>query len=577
MGRKGSWFLGIGCLVVLVGIGFMLLLGRMLTVERVPSKAILAVDLQGQMAEVTAEDPLSGVFGEASLSLRGLRRALVSAAQDDRIRGVQLRLDSFGGGFATAQEIRGLLRGVHRAGKWTAAYMDTAGEFAPGNIAYYVASGCDEVSLNPMGDVNLIGLSVRSPFLRGTFDKLGMKPEFPGRGAYKSARFMYTQKDFTPAHKEMMEWLLDSLTQQLVAGVAESRGLEPEQVRQLIDRAPFLGNEAVDAKLIDHLEDWDGFRNRLRDREKGEAETMRLDAYLKGLSSSGSGPRIAVVTAVGAIMRGENRRDFNPLLGGEIMGAETISKAWRRVRKAHGIKAAIFRIDSPGGSAVASEIIRQEMARTAEKMPVVVSMSNVAGSGGYWITCGAQKIVADPGTLTASIGVFAGHLNEEAFWRDKLGVTFGRLDRGRNADIYGGLQDWTDEQRAVIDRMLDHIYGEFVSRVAASRHMTPEQVDAVGRGRVFTAQQAVDKGLIDALGGFDVALAQAKELAGISPETSVQLVDYPKPIPFWQRLLRRRLEDGAAVRTAGEELQQWLRSGTLRTPGVAWMPPVYVQ
>jgi len=577
MGRKGSWFLGIGCLIVLIGIGFMLLLGRLLTVERVPSNAILAIDLQGQIAEVSTNDALSEVLGESSLSLRGLRKALVSAAQDDRIRGVELRVDGFGGGFAVAQELRSLLKGVHRAGKWTAAYMDTAGEFAPGNIAYFVASGCDEVSMNSMGDVNLIGLSVRSPFVRGTFDKLGIKPDFPGRGAYKTARFMYTQKDFTPAHKEMMEWLLDSLTNQLVSGVAESRGLEPAKVRQLIDRAPFMGQEAVDAGLVDRLEDWDDFRTRLRNKDQGGSDTIHLNAYLKGLPSSGSGPRIAVVTAVGAIMRGESRRDFNPLLGGEIMGSETIARAWRRVRKAHGIKAAIFRIDSPGGSAVASEIIRQEMARTAAEIPVVVSMSNVAGSGGYWITCGAQKIVADPGTLTASIGVFAGHLNEEAFWRDKLGVTFGKLDRGENADIYGGLQDWTDEQRAVINRMLDRIYGDFVSRVAKSRHMTPEQVDAVGRGRVFTAQQAVDKGLVDALGGFDVALAQAKQLAGISPETAVRLVDFPKPVPFWQKLLRRRLEDGAAVRAASQELQQWLQGGTIRTPGVAWMPPVYVQ
>ncbi|HHQ49030.1 MAG TPA: signal peptide peptidase SppA, partial [Acidobacteria bacterium] len=446
----------------------------------------------------------------------------------------------------------------------------------PGNVVYYVASACDEISLNPAGDVNLIGFSVRSPFIRGTLDKLEIKPEFPGRGAYKTARFMYTKKDFTPEAREMMTWLIGSLEDQLVNGVASRRKLEPATVREIMDRGPLSADEALKAGLVDDLEDWYAFSDRLKKKAGNDLDFVSLDAYLKAHQPPSMGPRIAVITAVGAIARGRSGRDANPLFGGERMGSDTIAAAWRKVRKTSSIKAVVFRIDSPGGSAVASEIIRQEMERTAKKIPVVVSMSNYAASGGYWITCGARKIIADPATLTASIGVFGGHLNMDGFWRDKLGITFGRLDSNRNSAIYGGLEDWTDEQRAIVNRMLDRIYGRFTKLVAASRKMTPEQVDAMGEGRVFTGQQALDKGLVDGLGGFDEALAEAKKLAGISPETAVRLVDYPRPEPWWRRVLERGSGEDS-TRQALTELEKAWRTGALATPGAVWQPPIYVR
>jgi len=256
------------------------------------------------------------------------------------------------------------------------------------------------------------------------------------------------------------------------------------------------------------------------------------------------------------------------------MGAETIAKAWRDVRKNSSIKAAVFRIDSPGGSAVASEVIRQEMARTAESIPVVVSLSNLGASGGYWITCGAQKIVAYPSTLAGSIGVYGGHMNMDQFWSEKLGVTFGRLDRGANANLYGDLEDWTDSQRSIIDRQLDRIYSSFVERVAASRGMTPEAVDSIGRGRVFSGLQASENGLVDVLGDFDQAVLEAKKLAGIDPVRPVRLVDYPKALPWWQQLLQKGQDDEVSLRTT---LEEWWRTGVATAPGVVWMPPVYVQ
>ncbi len=571
--HRGRWFLGLGCLVLLAGVGLIVLAVGLMANPGTPSKAVLEITFDGPIVEISSDDPLQQVFGEGQMSYRGLRKALVAAATDERIVGVRIKLNRYAAGFGTTQEIRDLLQKVSKAGKHTAAYMDTAGEFTPGNLTYLVASACDELSMNPMGDVNLVGLSARSPFIKGTFDKLGIETEFPGRGKYKTARFMYTKTDFTPEQREMTGWLLDSLMDQLVQGVAASRSLDPAMVRGLIDRAPLLGDEAVKAGLVDHLEDWTAFTDRLKETFGKDAKTISLGRYVKALGD-GHGAKIAVVTATGMIMRGKSGKSFSPLGGvSEVMGSETIAKAWRDVRRSPGVKAVIFRIDSPGGSAVASEVIRQEMARTAEKIPVVVSMSNVAGSGGYWITCGAKRIVADPGTLTASIGVFAGHLNTARFWKDKIGVTFGRMDRGLNANIYGDLENWTDEQRAIIDRMLDRIYGQFVQRVADSRGMTTEQVDAVGRGRVFTGQQALEKGLVDELGGFDTALAAAKKLAGIAEDAPVRLVDYPRPKPLWQRILQHQEEQAAVARA----LQKVLEEGRIEQPGVAWMPPIVIE
>ncbi|MCG6948755.1 MAG: signal peptide peptidase SppA [Acidobacteria bacterium] len=576
MAKAHRYFIGAGCLLLVFGMVIFALLVKGLSAPPVPRQAFLTLRLAGPIEEVTADDPLADMMGEHATSLRKLRDVLLRAAEDDRIEGLRLRIDSIGGGFATAQEIRSLISRVSAAGKWTSAYMETAGEFSSGNLVYYVASSCDEIVMNPQGDLNLIGLSASSPFIRGTFDKLDIRSEFPGRGDYKTARFMYTQTEFTPAHREMTGWLLDSIMDQIVRDIADSRSLEPEAVRALIDEAPFLGGRSKELGFVDRMEDWSAFVERL-EQEHGTEKSVTARSYLKHVGERKRGPKIGVVTAVGTIMRGPSGESYNPLFGGKIMGSDTISKAFQHLRDTDGIKAVIFRVDSPGGSAVASEIIRQEMNRTAREVPVVVSMSNLAASGGYWISCGAQRIVADPGTLTGSIGVYAGHLNASGFYRNKLGVTFGRLDRGLNANIYGELEDWTDVQRAAIDGMLDRIYDDFVERVSQSRNMAPEAVDAIGRGRVFTGPQALEKGLIDVLGGFDTALAEAKTLADIDPDTEVQLVDFPRVLPWWQQLARRRSGDGAALEKRLEVLEQFIATGSISTPGVVWMPPITIE
>ncbi|MEW6338133.1 MAG: S49 family peptidase [Acidobacteriota bacterium] len=537
----------------------------------VPGKGILTIEIAGPIVERAPEGPFAEVLGGRVVSLVDVRDGLVRAASDRRIEAVRLRVSEFDAGLATVQEIRRLLERVAEAGKDTAAYLETAGEFAPGNLQYLLAAGCRRVVLNPLGDVNLTGLAIRTPFVRGTLDKLGIEPEFPGIGDYKTARFFYTEKQFTPAHRDMMAWLAASLSDQVVEGIATSRGIAPERVRELVASGPFLGSEAKANGLVDELMDWQAFVDEVK-ADGGSRSEVSLRHYLNSGRPDRSGAPIAVLVAEGGIQRGESGYSPVPLFGGGVMGSDTIARAWRDIRRSDA-KAVVFRINSPGGSAVASEVIRAEMARTAERIPVVVSMGEVAASGGYWITCGAQRILADPGTLTASIGVFGGHLAMNRFWEEKVGVTWGRLETAPNADTFGSLDPWTPEQRQSAQKFLDRIYAAFVERVSDSRKMSAPEVDAVGRGRVFTGAQAVEKRLVDGVGGFDEALVAARELAGLDADAPVELLFYPRPRPFWRQLMDR---GARADLTAADAARLALDPDPFLT-GPVWLPPIQVR
>jgi protease-4 len=569
--RGKAWMFVFG-LVAALALGIVATVVMFRTVAaHVPGRSLLTIEISGPIAERSSTSPFADVLGNRPLSLEDLRDGLLRAASDSRVRGVRLRISDFTAGFATIQEVRALIGRVNDAGKTTSAYLETAGEFAPGNMQYFLASACRKVVINPLGDVNLTGLALRTPFIRGTLDKLGIEPDFPGIGDYKTARFFYTERGFTPAGKEMMTWLLDSFTSQIIDGIASSRHLEPARARQLFLGGPYLGPEALERKLIDGLADWESFADETRHDGAGELETVPLRQYLRAGRPDESGTTIAVVVAEGTIVRGESGFSPVPVFGGDMMGSDTIARAWRDVRDS-GARAAIFRINSPGGSAIASEVIRAEMARTAEKIPVVVSMSDVAASGGYWITCGARRIVADPGTITASIGVFGGHLAMRRFWEDKLGVTWGLVDGAPNAAMFGSLDPWTPTQRAQVEKFLDRIYDAFVDRVSSSRSLTREQVDAVGRGRVFTGEQAKERGLVDELGGFDTALAASRKLAGLAPGAPVDLQYYPRARSFWQRMLERA-EDARS--TTG--ILQTLDLPEQTVAGPVWAPPIQVR
>ncbi len=572
MTTRSKALAAVGCVLVVLGGGVLAItVGFRYATRHVPGNTLLTIEVAGPIPETAADSPFGELFGSRTLTRQDYRDALVQAAGDPKVLGVRVKIQEFSAGFATIEELRGLLAGVGKAGKATAAYLETAGEGAPGNAQYLLATGCKRIVLNPLGDVNVVGLSARMPFIRGTLDKLGIVPEFPGIGDYKSARFFYTEKDFTPAAREMTTWLLDSVGAQMAAGIALGRGVTPAQAVMLLRRGPFLGPAALKEKLVDELADWSTFADSCATLGGRKLDEVSIRRYLKAERPDRSGAPIAVVVAEGQIMRGENGYSPMPLFGGDVMGSETIARAWRQVRDSNA-RAAVFRINSPGGSAVASEIIRAEMARTAAKIPVVVSMGDVAASGGYWITCGASKVVANPGTITASIGVFSGHLDMTKFWDDKLGVTFGRIDTTPNGNLFGSLDQWTPEQRKVMQGYLDRIYDSFLQRVSSARKLTRGQVDDVGRGRVFTGEQAKERGLVDQLGTFDDALAAAKQLAGLKADAAVELTFFPERKTVFQRIMERE-DEGARWEAIVKEAV----AGKVVAPGPVWMPPIQIQ
>jgi protease-4 len=573
MTSRSKALLAVGVVVFVLVLGVLVIvLGARYATSHVPGNSILAIDVSGPIPELSPDTPFGTFFGRAPVSRQDLRDALVKAAGDPRVRAVRVKVGDFTAGLATVEEIRGLLAKVAEARKPTYAYLETAGEFSPGNAQYLLASACTQVVLNPLGDVNLVGLAARTPFIRGTLDKLEIKPDFPGIGDYKTARFLYTEKGLTAADKDMLGWLLGSLSGQLVDGIAAGRGIPRNQAERAVLGGPYLGPDALKGKLVDRLEDWETFAKRCATENGENLDEVSLRRYLRAGRPDRSGTEVAVVVADGMIVRGESGYSPVPLFGGDIMGSETIAQAFRDVRRS-GARAVIFRINSPGGSAVASEIIRAEMVKTGEKIPVVVSMGDVAASGGYWITCGAKQVIADPGSITASIGVFAGHFAMERFWDDKLGVTWGKLDAAPNAAIFGTLDPWTPEQEAIVQTFLDRIYSAFLDRVSTSRHMTREQVDAIGRGRVFTGVQAKEKGLVDTLGGFDDAVVEAKKLAGLSPDASVNLVFYPQRRSLWERLMDRAGDAQAGTWTVARAFL----AGRVVAPGPVWLPPIQVR
>lgn len=559
----------LGCLVLLVVASTAaVVVGVKLAARSLPRHALLHIEVTGPIPERGSQDPLTELLGPEVTSRQDLRDALVKAKTDPRIRAVRLKIHDCFAGFATVQEIRELLQDVAAAGKPTAAFLPTAGEGYPGNIPYFLATGCRKVVVGPLGDITLVGLKVEVPFARGLLDKLGIEPDFPGIGDYKTARNFYVERGFTPAHREMTAWLLDSLVTQMARDIGASRGLGEQEVLALMSQGPFSAEQALSRRLVDRVQDWDSFAAETAKLDGQELEVVGLRRYLRAGRPDREGAPIAVVVAEGAIMRGESGFSPIPLFGGNVLGSETLAKAFREIRESDA-QAVIFRINSPGGSAVASEIIRLAMEQTAAKIPVVVSMGNVAASGGYWITCGAQKVVADPGTLTGSIGVFAGHMALARFWEEKLGVTWGELATSPNADTFGSLHPWTPEQRAMVLAWLDRIYDAFLERVSKARKLSREQVDAMARGRVFTGEQALARGLVDRLGGFDAALEEAKKLAGLAPDAPVKLRFYPRRAKPWQKLLERGGDEAALLAA--------LVDGKVQVPGPVWCPPLGIR
>ena len=580
-----GFFAVIGFVTVLLVAGVTLLVGGLKpSVTPLPGSILLSVDLTRELPERASEEPLVRLLVGGRLTLRNFLDAIEAAGDDPRVKGLLARVGSDENGLAKVQEVRDAIAAFRSKGKFALAFADSFGEFGPGTRPYYLATAFDEVWLQPMGNVGLTGLYAESPFLKGTLDLLGIVPEFDHREEYKTAMNLLTETKMTPAHREEVEALLASVAGQIVRGIAQGRKLSEAAVRGLIDRGPLLGEEAVEAKLVDRLGYRDEVLAHARARAGSGAEVVSLTSYLdRAGHPHREGATIALIYGSGLVVRSGDGA-ANPVTGSNVMAATEMTRAFRAAVRDSAVRAILFRIDSPGGSAVASESIWREVVFARERgKPVIVSMGDVAGSGGYYAAAAADKIVAEPATLTGSIGVLAGKLVVADLLK-KIGVSTDAAQIGTNAAMFSSTADFTARAHDRLEAFLDEIYKGFKDHVATGRHMTQEAVEAVAKGRVWSGEDAKARGLVDELGGYAVALRLAKEAAKLPPDAPITLTVFPReetlPELIYNRLSGKEREDGSlssgTIERSLKAVQPLLQrlETILDTPGVLTMPPI---
>ncbi len=520
--------------VVIATVGVLLSRGG----ATLPGEKIITLQLDRPLHDYLEAPSFSWIRRGSPQSLADLWIGLTQARNDPQVLGLSLYLSNARFGFGKAQELRSLLQSFRQSDKFVKCFLETAGEGTNGTLAYYLVSACDHITLAPLGDMNLVGLYSDAYFLRGTLDKLKIETDFSHAGQYKSAAEQFTNTAHSPAAEEALSSVLDDLFSQIVSAIAEDRDLTPETVRDLIDRAPLTAEEALKEGLVDSLGYPDEYEESLSDFSTEEPRLVSLSDYASP-GRSPTGDRVAVVFAQGTIVRGSNGTD--PWSQQRYVGSETLATILRELAEDSGVAAVVLRIDSPGGSALASDLMLREVVRLAERKPVVVSMSDVAASGGYYIASKASGIVAEPATITGSIGVVGGKFVLRQFQEDLLGITHDTLKRGANADFFSTLDHFSPQQAELYERLMLRIYEAFVGHVADGREMTREAVDTVAQGRIWTGRQALEHGLVDQLGGLDTALDLARQKAGLKPEEATAIDFYPRP-PSLMDFLSRNLE-----------------------------------
>jgi protease-4 len=522
------------------GLIFMgLMVGR---TPQIASNSTLVLQVSGDLQELEPSGVLDQ-FIEPPPTVRSLVESLRKAKVDRRVSSVIIRPTSTAALWGKIQEVRDAIVDFRQSKKPIIAFLEYGGD-----QAYYLASACDKVFLLPTASLDLTGIASYELFLRGTLDKIGAFPDALHIGEYKTAANTFTEKSFTAAHKEMAESLNTDLYGQLIRGVADGRHKSEEEVRKLVDHGPYLPEDAVRAGLVDDL----AYEDELDDKVELGRDSMRyidqrtyrhVEGSTLGLNR---GQRIAVIYAVGMISSGES----NDAAGSQVIGSDTIVRYIRRARADSSIRAIVLRIDSPGGSAIASDVIWRELTLTRDVKPVIASMSDVAASGGYYIAVPAHAIVAQPATLTGSIGVVSIKFVIDGTL-DKLGVNIEGVQQGRFAGMYSPVRQFSPEERTKMLEIMQATYDAFVEKAAAGRNTTPEKIDAIAQGRVWTGNQAKQLGLVDELGGLDRALALAKQRAKIPQDAEVELVVYPPKKSFFEVLadpFGRNTESLGAIR-----------------------------
>jgi protease-4 len=505
-------------------------------IENIEDNSILHLSLNKPIIDRTSENPfenfdLINLKSQNSLGLDKMLRAIEKAKTDDKIKGIYLDLTYIPAGMATLEELRAAIIDFKASKKWVVSYSEL---YTQGS--YYIASAADKIYLNPAGIVEHRGLSSEIMFFKNALEKLDVEMQIIRHGKFKSAVEPYMLEKMSAANREQMQLLLNTAWSSMTKQVAESRNISIEKLNELADNMTIQDAKIAKAEgLVDELYYKDEILGELRERlaldVDADINSVSLKKYATTLKkakieSTVGKNKIAIVYASGEIRSGQSTKG--------VMGSETISKAIREARLDTNIKAIVLRVNSPGGSALASDIMWREVVLANKAKPVIVSMGNVAASGGYYIACAADKIIADEKTITGSIGVFGVVPNAQGLMNNKLGITFDRVKTNKHADLMSVFKPLTAQEKDIIQIGVEKIYDDFITKVAEGRGMTKEEVDAIGQGRVWMGKDALEIGLIDEIGGMDRAIEIAKEKANLS---DYQIVNYPKTKDPFEEIL----------------------------------------
>lgn len=546
---------GILFVLMLVGIIGIALIAESLGKPDVQENSVLVLNVSGDLPDYNPPDPMAKIFGiDQAESFTSLLTQMRKAKADSRIGGILIDVDFPGIGWGKADELRDAIKDFKSSGKPVYAYMEMGL-----TKDYYIAAAADKIYMPPTGDLYVNGFAAEAMFFRGSLDKLGVEPQFIKIGKYKNAPDQYTEKEMTEGQKEVINAILEDYIARVTNAVAESRNKSPEDVKALIDNAPYNARQAQSQGLIDEAiyrdQVYEKLKNQLGYKAEDKLRTISTGNYRDVPADSlglNNGEKVAVIYASGGIGSGKSN---NSPFGGQTVGSDTIVQALTEATEDESVKAIVLRVDSPGGSALASDLMWHAIEKAKEKKPVVVSMSDVAASGGYYISCNASKIVAEPSTLTGSIGVFLGKPILSGFY-DWIGVNTQYTTKGKNAGLFREDQKWEGDELAKMNDQINSIYWDnFVPKVAKGRNKSPEEIHAIGEGHVWTGFQAKQNGLIDEFGGLEKAIDVAKQLANLPADKDVKRIAYPKPVPFLSKIFGTA-EDTTFNKTEEQKAQE---------------------
>lgn len=518
--------------------------------RQLPTQMVLTLSLEQGLQELQPQTGVISVLSPSIPTLQDIIQTLDLARQDQRVKGLAVHIRDGDFNIATTQELRDAIFRFRKSGKFAFIYADTLGNY-PAMSEYWLATSFDQIWLHPMGELAITGFATEIPFAKTMLEKLGVEAEILHHGKYKSMPESATRSSISKENLEMTQSLLSDLQAQFNTDVVATRPIKKDALEQAIQASPSAAIDVLASGLIDSIGYRDEFDSYLEQITSG-AKAISFNDYQMHGPRPVPGEKIALVQVVGTLTDNDT---YNAALDG-VVSAGTIVKALQDAADRHAIKAIIVRVDSPGGTPMASDMIRRAIELARIQKPVIVSMSNAAASGGYWMSVNADMIIAQPGTLTGSIGVFGGKLNLSGLWQ-KIGVKWEAVGENTQDNIWSSNRPYGNQAREKVQASMTRTYDKFVELVSKGRGLKPQDVELIAQGRVWTGAQALENGLVDYLGGIDVALTKAKELAKISKLRPVNLEVFPKPPNPIEQLMQLLQQGSPFPLMSMKSLTQW--------------------